>query len=100
MKKLIIYLLFLTFISACQPVKEGFKLQKKDNSDEFLVEKKNPLVMPPDYTELPIPEDFQSDSKGKVEDEFEDILKSSVNKSIKSNTKKKNIEKSVLDKIN
>tara|TARA_B100000902_G_scaffold369668_1_gene394104 strand:- start:488 stop:790 length:303 start_codon:yes stop_codon:yes gene_type:complete len=100
MKKFVIYILFATFISACQPVKEGFKLQKKDNSDEFLVEKKNPLVMPPDYTELPTPEDFQSEKKNKVEDEFEEILKNSVNKSVKSNTKKTNIEKSVLDKIN
>ncbi len=100
MKKFIIYLLLVTWISACQPVQEGFKLQKKDNSDEFLVEKKNPLVMPPDYTELPTPEDFQSDSKVKVEEEFEDILKTSVNKSTKSDSKKTNIEKSVLDKIN
>ncbi len=100
MKKFIICLLVVVGISACQPVKEGFKLQKKDNSDEFLVEKKNPLVMPPDYTELPTPKDFQSESKIKVEDEFEEILKTSVNKSVKSNKKKSNIEKSVLDKIN
>ena len=56
--------------------------------------------MPPDYTELPTPKDFQSESKIKVEDEFEEILKTSVNKSVKSNKKKSNIEKSVLDKIN
>ena len=30
-------------------MKDGFSNQKKNNSDEFLVEKKSPLVMPPDY---------------------------------------------------
>ena len=31
--------------------------QKKSSTDEFLVEKKSPLVMPPDYNELPIPKE-------------------------------------------
>ena len=31
--------------------------QKKRSTDEFLVEKKSPLVMPPDYNELPIPKE-------------------------------------------
>ena len=39
MKKFIIYLLILNFLSACQTAREGFTL-KKDDSDEFLVEKK------------------------------------------------------------
>ena len=43
--------------SACGSVKEGFTNQKKNNSDEFLVEKKSPLVMPPDFDELPIPKE-------------------------------------------
>ena len=30
-------------------------MQKKNNSDEFLVEKKSPLLMPPDFDELPVP---------------------------------------------
>ena len=59
MKKLIIYFLFLAILSSCQAAREGFTLKKKDNSDEFLVEKKNPLTMPPSYDNLPTPEDFQ-----------------------------------------
>ena len=42
-------------LSSCGTIKEGFSSQKKNNSDEFLVEKKSPLVMPPDYAQLPIP---------------------------------------------
>jgi len=42
-------------LSSCGTIRDGFSNQKKNNSDEFLVEKKSPLVMPPDYNELPIP---------------------------------------------
>ena len=40
-KKIIIYFLFLNLLSACESAREGFSLKKEDNSDEFLVEKKN-----------------------------------------------------------
>ena len=53
--KIFIYLSLIFFISSCGTIKEGFKNQKKDSSDEFLVEKKSPLVMPPDYDQLPLP---------------------------------------------
>jgi len=50
--------LFIALISlnACQNVKDGLSGKKKTNSDEFLVQKKNPLVLPPDYNKLPEPE--------------------------------------------
>ena len=54
LKILIISNLFL-FLLSCGTIKEGFSNQKKNNSDEFLVEKKAPLVMPPNYNELPEP---------------------------------------------
>ena len=103
MKKIIISLLFVFVISACETAREGFSLKKIDNSDEFLVEKKNPLVMPPDYNQLPVPEDFKSKTlkpENNAKDELEKILKKSENKSAESNSKKSDIGKSVLEKIN
>ena len=47
--------MILILLGSCGKVKEAFSTQKKDNTDEFLVEKKSPLVMPPDYYELPVP---------------------------------------------
>ena len=44
-------LLFL--LSSCQSAREGLTRGKKNNTDEFLVQKKNPLVLPPDYNDLP-----------------------------------------------
>ena len=58
MKKIKV-MLFLTIVfftfQSCETVKEGFTSQKKKSTDEFLVEKKSPLVMPPDFNELPLP---------------------------------------------
>ena len=45
-KILIICCLIITLINSCGTIKEGFSMQKKDNTDEFLVEKKNPLKLP------------------------------------------------------
>ena len=42
-------------MSNCGSVSEGFKLKKGNTGDEFLVEKKNPLVLPPEFSELPQP---------------------------------------------
>lgn len=50
-------------LSSCGTIKEGFTNQKKNSSDEFLVKKKLPLVMPPDYNNLPIPKKENVDKK-------------------------------------
>ena len=51
---------FLIFYS-CGTIKEGFTNQKKTSSDEFLVKKKSPLVMPPEYNELPVPSKIKNE---------------------------------------
>ena len=57
MKNLKFFLIISLYIlfSSCGTVKEAFTNKKKSSSDEFLVEKKSPLVMPPDYEILPEP---------------------------------------------
>ena len=100
MKRFFIYLLILIPLSSCETAKEGFSLKKKNNSDEFLIEKKNPLVMPPEYGDLPVPGDFEKQTTNVEKEEFEKIINKSKNKNTRKNTKKTNIEQSVLDKIN
>ena len=41
--------------SSCGSVQKAFDPQNKNTSDEFLVEKKSPLSMPPSFEELPVP---------------------------------------------
>ena len=54
--KILIFFQLILFLYSCSTIKEGFINQKKSSSDEFLVEKKSPLVMPPDYNDLPVPD--------------------------------------------
>ena len=53
---LLFLLLALTFLGSCKSVKQGLTGQKSNNNDEFLVQKKNPLVVPPNFEELPMPQ--------------------------------------------
>jgi len=99
MKKLIFCLFLLNLLSACETAREGFTLKKKDNSDEFLVEKKSPLVMPPNYNDLPEPKDFQINTESLKDDEFEKIINNSKNYHSKTDTRKTSIEQSVIEKI-
>jgi hypothetical protein len=50
--------------SSCSSVKSAFDSGRKNGSEEFLVEKKSPLSMPPDFDELPIP---QTDKEDKID---------------------------------
>ena len=96
MKNIIFICIFFILLS-CSTVREGFQNNKKNNSDEFLVEKKSPLVMPPDFDELPIPS---------PNNENEELTQNSIKKLIQNNNKSstnsnasKNFEESLIDKI-
>ena len=106
MKKINLVLLtsfiFVFFLTSCQSIKDGLSGKKSENSDEFLVQKKNPLVMPPDFEKLPKPEDKDAVSENlklKEETDIQKILK--INKdSEKTPTEKfESAEKFVLEKI-
>tara|TARA_B100001758_G_scaffold185621_1_gene162369 strand:+ start:288 stop:605 length:318 start_codon:yes stop_codon:yes gene_type:complete len=94
-----IYLTFL-FLSGCAAVQEGFSSNKKTGSDAFLVEKKAPLVMPPNYEELPIPK-----SENQQNDEKNDNIKNLISNDndntnrIISSENKDSLEKNILEKI-
>jgi len=62
------YLFLVMFLlNACQSVKDGLTGKKQNNTDEFLVEKKNPLVLPPEFSILPEPETMNKKSEKKEE---------------------------------
>jgi len=103
MKKNNIYLiLFMMLVTAsCQTIKNAVSGVKQENSDEFLVEKKNPLVLPPDFTDLPEP--FEESSKVtevQIEDDIEKLLGMENNtKSTDDTSNSSSIESFVLKKI-
>ena len=79
-------LLFL--LSSCQSAKEGLARGKKDNTDEFLVQKKNPLVLPPDYNDLPLPKDYEikdDQSSVNIDDEIKKLMESEEKDNVSNN---------------
>ena len=61
MLKKITYILLFIFLVSCadtfDSVKRGLTGAKKNSADEFLVKKKDPLILPPDYENLPTPDE-------------------------------------------
>ena len=101
MKKLFLFIMILNLLAACQSAKDALTLKKKNSADEFLVEKKNPLVLPPIYGELPLPKNESNKVEENNSEDIQAVLgKSKIieNENIK-NTKPSSIEKSVLKKI-
>ena len=92
---------FSTILISCGAVKEGFTNQKKNNTDEFLVEKKAPLVMPPNYNELPVPKDKEAVESNDSNSVKELITKRKDNTSSNesSDSSNESLENKILCKI-
>ena len=100
MKTTFLILLILVFLSGCGSVSEGFKLKKGNTGDEFLVEKKTPLVLPPEFSELPQPGNTNI-SKENDEDSFETKIlnNDSLNKEENSISESNSTEDFILKNI-
>ena len=99
--KLLIFFQLILFLYSCSTVKEGFTNQKKSSSDEFLVEKKSPLVMPPDYNDLPVP-DQNKETLEINENKIKDLVTKNENENGENNNSEDgnlDIEQSILKKI-
>ena len=97
--KLIFLLLFLY---SCGSVGEALQGKKRsDQGDEFLIDKKNPLVLPPDFDKLPTPGEVDKSTKDINSDQsnIKNLLKNSNDQSISNTSESTSIESSILKKI-
>ena len=101
LRKKIIFLIILAFlITSCSgswdSVKRGLTGAKQKSTDEFLVKKKDPLILPPDFDSLPTPGERQDAIEDKST--FEEKLKkaSSIEDDSSSTT---STEESILEQI-
>ena len=106
MKKIKIVFLVLLFgliLNACGTVKEAFEAPRKNSSDEFLIEKKSPLSMPPDFEKLPEPKLKKESGESKEKSDLQElILKSENNKDLQKSENQESIgtlEELIIDKI-
>ena len=92
--KIIFIILLLCLLASCT----GVGKKRSEKSDEFLIEKKNPLVMPPDIDDLPKPKESMS-----VEEKDNDFKKSlkSTNSEIQQTNKKPSdtLQESIIRKL-
>ena len=92
-----IILIVSSFLFSCG----GFKLKKKaDTGEEFLIEKKDPLILPPEFSKLPKPNEQPEtvDEEVNIKSVFDGELSSSEEDN-NQNSSKSSIKKSISDKI-
>ena len=87
--------------ASCQTFKNAVSGAKQENSDEFLVQKKNPLVLPPDFNDLPVPYDKSvKETEVQIEDDIEKLLGMENNtENTNQESDSSSIENFVLKKI-
>ena len=100
-KKIIILLFSVLFLFSCTNAKDALQGKKRsENSDEFLVIKKNPLEIPPEFNELPVPQsEKRDDEANSVDEEIENLVKS-INKGEKAKSNNTSAEEFVIKEIN
>ena len=77
MNKNLFLIISLFVLCSCQGVKDALSGKKYESSDEFLVIKKNPLVLPPNFKDLPTPKNVTDNTQiENIENEIEDLLSS------------------------
>ena len=89
-------------LSSCQSVKDNLSMKKKESVDEFLIEKKNPLVVPPEFSKLPVPKSEDENTENSVNKE-EDLDLSKVlteTETTESTNSSNELEKSISNILN
>ena len=99
-KSLLLIIFSTILVSSCASVQKALDPKNKNGTDEFLVEKKSPLSMPPSFEELPVP----SNQKITQENQTNSIKSLITDKKISDEKiinaeADKDFEKSILDKI-
>ena len=99
MYRTVFILLSLFFLASCGGFQEAGQVlrnEKVKTTDEFLVKKRDPLVLPPDYNVIPEP-NTKSEIEKSEKEKIKNILKlpKEENKVLNSSS----VEESILKKI-
>ena len=99
-KKNFIFIFIFIFLSNCQGLdnfKKAMTGQKVNTTDEFLIKKKDPLILPPQHDKLPLPK--SSDFQEEKENTIKSILKAGKNSEIKKSSGMSSLEKKILEEL-
>ncbi len=95
------FLILILLLNSCSGLKDAGKVlrnEKTSSTDEFLVKKREPLIMPPDYNKIPKPGDISEDKKVNDEEKIRKILKTPSKKEAEINNSS-SVEELIIDKI-
>ena len=101
--KNLIIIIALIFVYSCSGAKDALQGKKRsEQSDEFLVEKKHPLELPPDFDDLPVP---LEQGEGEIiqannEQDIKNILELDTNEENSQEINSQSLEQLILEKIN
>ena len=99
----IIFLSFVIILNSCTKLSEGMTGSKRSkSSDEFLIHKKKPLVVPPDFDDMPSPKKIgkKKEQLSASSTSIEDLLKiNSKDSDFTEIGENKSLEQSILKKI-
>ena len=101
MKNLKIFIAVYFLLVSCGTLGEAGKVmrnEKTKTTDEFLVKKRNPLVLPPDYENVPEPGSISTKSENSEEESIKKILKAPKTEDA-SKKKPSSIEETIIDRI-
>ena len=71
---LLLIILSTILLSNCSSIQKAFDPQNKNTSEEFLIEKKSPLSMPPDFEKLPEPKSKIEAEKFEEKSDLEELI--------------------------
>ena len=101
-KKILIIILPIYFlVISCGTIEEAGKVlrnEKIKSTDEFLVKKKEPLVLPPDFNKIPEPGSLSKKKEDESEDRIKKILKAPSTNDTKENNSS-SVEDTIIDRI-
>ena len=101
MKKNLLTIFLPLILFSCAGFQDAAKVlrnEKIKSTDEFLVKKKEPLVLPPDYSKIPEPGSLSKKKESDNEDRIKKILKTpSIGDQNKNNPS--SVEDNIIDKI-
>ena len=102
---ILIFIFVITLsLTSCGGTRDFLTNAKKSGGDEFLVEKKQPLTMPPNFEDIPVPmseeQEEISEEEETSEAEITEMLKELEGESNQSSEEiSGNLENSILKKI-
>ena len=98
--KFLSLIILMMLLNTCSSLKEANKIlrnEKVRTTDEFLIEKREPLVFPPDYEKMPEP-NKNNKTKTNEQEKIKELFNKSKEENIISN-KSSSVEDTILNKI-